>query len=113
MADAKQAAPRRHGGPLQHKARFVLTVEAKDGQTGIHSLRWLLKQLGHRGLRCIDAYEDRSAPLEISNQVADEFRKLCDEVVRARAFWRAHDTDRLAQTAHVPKPASATPDKCR
>jgi hypothetical protein len=54
---ATSTVPRRHGG----QARFILTVEAKDGQAGIHSLRWLLKQLGHRGLRCVDAYEETGA----------------------------------------------------
>jgi len=41
----------------EHKARFVVVVEAKDGQSGVHGLRWLLKRLRDRDLRCIDAYE--------------------------------------------------------
>jgi hypothetical protein len=71
--------------PPQQKARFVLTVEAKDGQSGIHSLRWLLKQFGHRGLRCVDAYEDCSSPLPISNELADDFRELRDAIIEERA----------------------------
>jgi hypothetical protein len=71
--------------PPQQKARFVLKVEAKDGQAGIHSLRRLLKQLVHRGLRCVDAREVRPSPLEISNQVADEFRELRDAIIEERA----------------------------
>lgn len=52
------------------KARFVILVEAKDGgQATIHNLRWLLKQLGHRGLRCIDA---RPAPPPISDEFDDD-----------------------------------------
>jgi len=70
--------------------RFVLTVEAKEGQAGIHALRWVLKRLRDRGLRCVDAYEDKSAPLEISNDVADEFKELRDEIVAERASeWRS------------------------
>lgn len=38
--------------------RFVLKVETKSGQAGIHALRWFLKSLGRRGLRVIDAREE-------------------------------------------------------
>ena len=55
----------------QEKARFVITVESKDGgQAAIHSLRWLLKRLRDRGLRCIDA---RPAPPPLSDEVDDDF----------------------------------------
>jgi hypothetical protein len=64
--------------------RFVLTIEAEEGQVGIDALRWLLKRLGNRGLRCIDAYEDRSSCLEISNQVADEFQELRAAILEER-----------------------------
>jgi hypothetical protein len=69
-------------------ARFVLTVQAKDGRAGIHALRWLLKRLRDRGLRCIDAYEECTAATEISNAAAAEFRELRNEVISARAARR-------------------------
>ena len=59
--------------------RFVLTVEAKDGQAGIHDLRWFLKRLRDRGLRCVDAYE-----LGISNDASAAFRELREEVIAER-----------------------------
>jgi hypothetical protein len=40
---------------------------------------------GAFGLVAVDAFEDRSSSLEISNRAADEFRKLRDEVVAERA----------------------------
>jgi hypothetical protein len=78
--------------PVEHKARFVIVVEAKDGQSGIHALRWLLKRLRDRALRCIDAYELYTSKTEISNEVADEFETLRDEIISARAEeWLGHD----------------------
>jgi len=66
--------------------RFVITFTSAPGVDGIRSLRLLLKAARRRfGLIAIDAYEDRSSPLEISNLVADEFRELRDEIVAERA----------------------------
>jgi hypothetical protein len=62
--------------------RFVITFTSAPGVDGIRSLRLLLKAARRRfGLIAIDAYEDRSSPLEIS----DEFRELRDEIVAERA----------------------------
>jgi hypothetical protein len=66
--------------------RFVITFTSAPGVDGIRSLRLLLKAARRRfGLIAIDAYEDRSSPLEISTRVADEFRDLRDEIVAERA----------------------------
>ena len=66
--------------------RFVITFTSAPGVAGIRSLRLLLKAARRRfGLIAIDAYEDRSSPLEISTLVADEFRELRDEIVAERA----------------------------
>jgi hypothetical protein len=66
--------------------RFVITFTSAPGVDGIRSLRLLLKAARRRfGLIAIDAYEDRSSPLEISTLVADEFRELRDEIVAERA----------------------------
>jgi hypothetical protein len=67
------------------RPRFVLTIEAKDGQAGIHSLRRLLKWLGRRGLRCVDAYEEPHASSPISESDRDAFKGLRDEVIAERA----------------------------
>ena len=69
----------------EHKARFVVVVEAEDGQSGVHGLRWLLKRLRDRNLRCIDAYELYTSKTEISNKVADDFETLRDEIIAERA----------------------------
>src|SRR5262249_61313648 len=71
--------------------RFVIAFAPGPGVDAIRSLRLLLKAAKRRfGLVATDAYEDRSAPLQISNQVADEFRELRDEVVAERAqAWRS------------------------
>jgi hypothetical protein len=72
--------PRQGRGP-----RFVITFTPQPGIDAIRSLRLLLKAAKRRfGLRAIDAYEDRSSHLQISNPVADEFRELRDEVVAER-----------------------------
>jgi hypothetical protein len=71
------------------RPRFVITFTPGPGVDAIRSLRLLLKAAKRRfGLVATDAYEDRSAPLQISNQVADEFRELRDEVVAERARCR-------------------------
>jgi len=76
--------PRQDRGP-----RFVITFTPAAGVDGIRSLRLLLKAAKRRfGLRAIDAYEDRSSPLQISNPVADEFQELRDEVVAERGSSR-------------------------
>jgi hypothetical protein len=73
------------------RPRFVITFTPGPGVDAIRSLRLLLKAAKRRfGLVATDAYEDRSAPLQISNPVADEFRELRDEVVAERAqAWRS------------------------
>jgi len=73
------------------RPRFVITFTPGPGVDAIRSLRLLLKAAKRRfGLIATDAYEDRSSPLQISNQVADEFRELRDEVVAERAqAWRS------------------------
>jgi hypothetical protein len=76
--------------PSTARPRFVITFTPGPGVDAIRSLRLLLKAAKRRfGLVATDAYEDRSAPLQISNQVADEFRELCDEVVAERARSRS------------------------
>ena len=106
MTDAKRAAPG-EGSPLQKtktgfsrstsgiapsiaKQRYVITFSPAPGVDAIRSLRWLLKTAKRRfGLVAVDAYEDRSSTLPISNQIADDFHKLRDEVVAERAHaWR-------------------------
>jgi hypothetical protein len=72
------------------RPRFVITFTPGSGVDVVRNLRHLLKVAKRRfGLVAIDAYEDRSAPLEISNQIADEFRELRDEVVAERARRRS------------------------
>src|SRR5262249_44909733 len=72
------------------RPRFVITFTPGPGVDAIRSIRLLLKAAKRRfGLVATDAYEDRSAPLQISNQAADEFRERRDEVVAERAqAWR-------------------------
>jgi hypothetical protein len=67
----------------------VITFTPAPG-VAIRNLRQLLKSARRRfGLVAVAAYEDRASPLQISNQVADEFRELADEVVAERAqAWR-------------------------
>jgi hypothetical protein len=76
---------------MNARPRFVITFTPGPGVDGIRSLRLLLKAAKRRfDLVATDAYEDRSAPLEISNQVADKFQELRDEVVAGRAqAWRS------------------------
>ncbi len=106
MTEKERAAPR-EGSPLQNsepersdstskiasstaRPRFVITFTPGPGVDAIRSLRLLLKAAKRRfSLVATDAYEDRSAPLQISNQAADEFQELRDEVVAERAeAWR-------------------------
>jgi hypothetical protein len=76
---------------VNKRARFVVTFSPAPGVNGIRSLRLLLKSARRRfGLVAVNAYEERSPPLEISNRVADEFQELRDEVVAERASeWRS------------------------
>ena len=106
MTEKERAAPR-EGSPLQNsepersdstskiasstaRPRFVITFTPGPGVDAIRSLRLLLKAAKRRfSLVATDAYEDRSAPLQISNQVADEFRELRDDVIAERSqAWR-------------------------
>jgi hypothetical protein len=90
MTDAKRGTPRETARP-----RFVITFTPGPGVDAIRSLRLLLKAAKRRfGMVATDAYEDRSAPLQISNRVADEFRELRDEVVAERAEAQLHDFPR-------------------
>jgi hypothetical protein len=70
--------------------RYVVTFAAAPGIDPIRSLRLLLKRAKRAfGLVAVDAYEDRTSPLEISSKAADEFRELADEIVAERAqAWR-------------------------
>jgi hypothetical protein len=64
----------------------MITFEPARGVDGVRALRWVLKMAGRRfGLVAVDAYEDVSAPQEISNRAADEFQELRDEIVEERA----------------------------
>jgi hypothetical protein len=69
------------------RPRFVVTLTPAGPEVdGIKALRALLKSALRRfGLSCVDAYEDKSSPLPISNATSDEFRELRDEVITARA----------------------------
>jgi len=83
--------PRRKGMAFElgRGPRFVITFTPQPGVDAIRSLRLLLKAAKRRfGLRAIDAYEDRSSPLPISNPVADDFRELRDELVAERGSSR-------------------------
>ncbi len=108
MTDAKRGTPR---APLQNlrpersdstpkigsstaRPRFVVTFTPGPGVDPIRSLRLLLKAAKRRfGMVATDAYEDRAAPLQISNQVSDEFQELRDEVVAERAEAQPHELD--------------------
>src|SRR5262249_20329213 len=80
--------------PSTARPRFVVTFAPAPGVDAIRSLRLLLKAAKRRfGMVATDAYEDRSAPLQISNQVSDEFQELRDEVVAERAQAQPHDLD--------------------
>jgi hypothetical protein len=71
---------------MTSRPRFVVTFSPTPRVDGIRALRLLLKSARRRfGLVAVDAFEDRSSSLEISNRAADEFRKLRDEVVAERA----------------------------
>jgi hypothetical protein len=77
--------------PSTARPRFTITFVPRPGVDAIRALRHLLKIAGRRlGLRAIDAYEQ---PGQISNQAADEFRELRDEVLaeRAQAWSRGHE----------------------
>jgi hypothetical protein len=69
------------------RPRYVVVLTPARGvDDGVKRLRHLLKVARRRfGLVAVDAYEDRSSPLEISNLVADEFQELRDEIVAERA----------------------------
>jgi hypothetical protein len=72
--------------PETARPRFVIVFTPSPGVDAVRSLRLLLRAAKRRfGLVAVDAYEDRSSPLQISNQVADAFRELRDEVVAERA----------------------------
>ena len=59
----------------------MITFTPGPGVDAIRSLRLLLKAAKRRfGLVAVDAFEDRSAPLQINNQVADQFRELAREL---------------------------------
>ena len=80
--------------PSAARPRFVITFTPGPGVDAIRSLRHLLKAAKRRfGMVATDAYEDRSAPLQISNQVSDEFQELRDEVVAERAEAQPHELD--------------------
>jgi len=77
------------------RSRFVITFSPAPGADAIRSLRWLLKIAKRRlGLIALDAYEDRSSTLPTSNQVADDFHELRDEVVADRAGLGEHSRKR-------------------
>jgi hypothetical protein len=68
------------------RPRYVITFSPGPGVNGIHALKHLLKSAGRRfGLVAVDAYEDRSSPLEISNEATAEFRELRDAILEERA----------------------------
>ena len=70
------------------RPRFLVTFSPNRGADGIRGLRLLLKTAKRRfGLTAVDVYEDKSSALEISNQAADDFRQLRDEVIAERARW--------------------------
>jgi hypothetical protein len=70
--------------------RYVVTFAPAPGVDPIRNLRLLLKRAKRAfGLIAVDAFEDHSSPLPLSNKAADEFRELRNEVVAARArTWR-------------------------
>ena len=73
-----------------NRPRFTITFSPAGGVDPIRALRLLLKIAKRRfGLVAVDAFEDRSSPLEISNHAAAAFKELRDEVVAERAqAWR-------------------------
>src|SRR5262245_11143963 len=74
------------GVAMNARARFVITFSPAPHINAIRSLRWLLKIAKRRfGLIAVDAYEDCSSPLEISNRAADEFKALRNEIIAERA----------------------------
>jgi hypothetical protein len=84
---------------MSARPRFVITFTPGPGVDAIRSLRLLLKAAKRRfGLVAVDAYEDRSSPLEISNRVADEFRKLRDGVIAERPHQDRRGLDVLETT---------------
>jgi len=89
-----QPAGFQHASHQNPRPRFVITFTPGPGVDAIRSLRLLLKAAKRRfGMVATDAYEDRSAPLQISNQVADEFQELRDKVVAGRAGAQLHELD--------------------
>jgi hypothetical protein len=71
---------------MSARPRFVITFTPATGTNGVRALKSLLKTAKRRfGLIAIDAYEDRASLLPISNQLADEFRDLRDEIIAERA----------------------------
>jgi hypothetical protein len=74
------------GVAMNARARFVIMFSPAPHINAIRSLRWLLKIAKRRfGLIAVDAYEDCSSPLEISNRAADEFKALRNEIIAERA----------------------------
>jgi hypothetical protein len=68
------------------RPRYVITFSPGPRVDGIRALRHLLKSAGRRfGLIAVDAYEDKSSALALSNAAADEFKELRDEIITARA----------------------------
>jgi hypothetical protein len=71
---------------MSERPRYVVTFTPEPDIDGVRALRWLLKSARRRfGLVAIDAYEDRTSPLAISNLSADEFRELRDAIIEERA----------------------------
>jgi hypothetical protein len=68
------------------RPRFIITFSPGPGVDGIRALRLLLKSALRRfGLVAVDIHEDRLSALEISNEAADEFRKLRDAIIKEHA----------------------------
>jgi hypothetical protein len=79
-------------GAVTARPRFTVTFSPGPGVDPVRAMRLLLKAAKRRfGLTAVDAFEDRSSPLEISNQAADDFRQLRDEVIAERARTESRD----------------------
>jgi len=64
----------------------VTSLLSNPRAASMASAPYAVKMAGRRfGLVAVDAYEDVSAPQEISNRAADEFQELRDEIVEERA----------------------------
>jgi hypothetical protein len=88
---------------MNTRPRFVITFTPGPDVDAIRSLRLLLKAAKRRfGLMATDAYEDKSSPLEISNQAADEFKELRDAIIEERAQkWSAHGDEHHHHVLHL------------